>query len=140
MDQKSRPAAELAWEAELDKAQACASPTELREIVELCLWKVQQQQLLLKTAVLAYYNGGQVPRPRDEEPFPKAEREVAARKHDWHPGPGGECVESEVAVLARELEQALKLGDVHIHGLTAATLLTGRLAKEADTKPADPAP
>ncbi|MFI6653205.1 hypothetical protein ACIBI8_37150 [Streptomyces sp. NPDC050529] len=140
MGQKSRPAEEKIWEAELAKAQACASPAELQEIMAMCLWKVQQQQLLLKSAILAYYNGGQVPRPSIDDPFPKAETAVADRKSDWRPGPDGEYVESEVAVLARELEQALKLGDVHVHGLSSARLLTERLAKEAESTPADQVP
>lgn len=132
MEQKSRPSADEVWDAETDKAQACASPTDLRDIVMLCHWRVQQAQLLLRTGILAYYNDGQTPRPTIDKAYPKAELEVAARKSDWHPGPDGEYVESEVAMLARELDQALKLGDVHLHGLAALTTLTEKLAKNTE--------
>lgn len=124
---------DAAWEAVIDQAQKCSTPAELREMAQQCLWKVQQQQVLLRTAILAFYNDGAVPKPAVGQPYPTAERAVAARKSDWHPLPNGEYVPSDVAGLARELDQALKLGEVHIHGLTALITLTEAQARLSGT-------
>ena len=129
MDQERHE--DAAWDAVIDQAQKCSTPAELREMAQQCLWKVQQQQVLLRTAVLAFYNGGEVPRPAAGQPYPTAERAVADRKSDWHPQPDGNYVPSNVATLARELDQALKLGEVHIHGLTALVNLTDAQAQQA---------
>ncbi|MGZ2361688.1 hypothetical protein LRE75_34275 [Streptomyces sp. 372A] len=99
-------------------------------VVRGCTWRVQQQTQILSTAILAFYNQGQVPEPVPGKPPVMVQDELDARKGEKVELPSGAFVPTTDAALAGELEQALRISSVHVHALMGLFQLTDSLYEQ----------
>ncbi|MER6602511.1 hypothetical protein [Streptomyces parvus] len=121
-----QPAASSDYEA----AKTCSNLEDLSRVVQGCTWRVQQQAQILTTAILAFYNQGQVPKHVPGKPLVKAQDELDARKGETVKLPSGALVPTGDAALASELEQALRINNVHVHALMGLFQFTDALYEQ----------
>lgn len=121
-----KPAAPTDFEA----AETCSNLEDLSRVVQGCTWRVQQQAQILNTAILAFYNQGQVPKPGPGKPLVKVQDELDARKSETVKLPSGALVPTVDAALASELEQALRISSVHVHALMGLFQFTDALYEQ----------
>ncbi|MGW2845146.1 hypothetical protein [Streptomyces sp. NPDC001274] len=121
-----QPAAPTDFEA----AETCSNLEDLSRVVQGCTWRVQQQAQILRTAILAFYNQGQVPKPVPGKPVVKAQDELDARKGETVELPNGALVPTTDAALASELEQVLRINSVHVHALMGLFQFTDALYEQ----------
>ncbi|MEU9849223.1 hypothetical protein [Streptomyces sp. NPDC047985] len=115
---------------DFETAETCSNLQDLSRVMQGCTWRVQQQAQILKTAILAFYNDGRVPKPVAGEPLVKVQDELDARKDETVTLPSGAIVPTTEAALARELEQALRINSVHIHALMQLFQFTDALYEQ----------
>ncbi|MEU3401379.1 hypothetical protein [Streptomyces filamentosus] len=120
------------YQAALERAQQCRTLEDLSWITQTCLWMLTQQNALMKTAILSYFNDGQLPAPTF--PIQRAEAFLATKQEEWVDKAGrGEGARTFEDILVDELAQALRLAPVQHHAhMSLISLLEARQEEIAE--------
>ncbi|MGW4851242.1 hypothetical protein ACWEPZ_08375 [Streptomyces sp. NPDC004288] len=119
------------YQAALERARQCRTLEDLSWITQTCLWMLSQQSVLLKTAILSYFNDGELPAPT--LPIQKAEALLSAKQDEWMDRAGrGEGTREFDDFLVVELAQVLRLAPVQHHAHTALISLLEARRKQMD--------
>ncbi|MER6844820.1 hypothetical protein [Streptomyces platensis] len=103
------------YDAALEQAEKCKSLEDLQGVADSCAWMTSQQNMLLKTAILAFYNGGAIPVPSREK-IPSAEKALEEQRGEQEARAiAGDATRTMDDVLADELRQALRMNQVQLH-------------------------
>jgi hypothetical protein len=103
------------YDTALEQAEKCKSLEDLQRVADGCAWMTSQQNMLLKTAIMAFYNGGAIPAPSRGN-IPSAEKALEEQRREQDARAiAGDAARTMDDVLADELRQALRMNQVQLH-------------------------